>query len=164
MGLQIVSTYPTSPEARAPSEASQRPRSMAREAPTPCGRHSVHPGPKPTLKTLLHTLTKYTKSPFQPSQSFPPSLSPAHSPPNTPTYHRSSIQLRTLIYLKQHTGPLDVSREGGASAGQVERTPGRATLTSWVVGPLHAGGVGRQQQQRVSIPTRITDLDTGLPS
>ena len=32
----------------------------------------------------------------------------------TPTYHRTSIQLHTLIYLKQHTGPLDVSREGGA--------------------------------------------------
>ena len=29
----------------------------------------------------------------------------------------------------QHTGPLDVSREGGASAGQVEETPDRAALT-----------------------------------
>ena len=52
-----------------------------------------------------------------------------------------------LYTSKQHTGPLDVSREGGASATQVERTPGRATLTYYVVGPLHAGGVGRQQQQ-----------------
>ena len=33
---------------------------------------------------------------------------------------------------------MDVSREGGASASQVERTPGRATLTSWVVRPLHS--------------------------
>ena len=57
---------------------------------------------------------------------------------NKPTYNRVSIQLHTLIYLKQHTGPLDVSREGGASASHVERTPGRATLTSWVVGPLHS--------------------------
>ena len=32
-----------------------------------------------------------------------------------------------------HTGHLDISREGGASAGQVERTPDRATLNSWVV-------------------------------
>ena len=110
-----------------------------------------NPGPKPTLKTLLHTLiqsptlTKFNNSPVQPSQSCPPSLFPARSsvqsplPPlqNTPTYHRASIQLHTLIYLKQHTGPLDVSREGGASAGQVERTPGRAALTYWVVGPLH---------------------------
>ena len=106
-----------------------------------------NPGPKPTLKTLLHTLAKYTSSPVKPSQSS--SLSPAHSPPNsptsvqpplqnTPTYHRSSIQLHPLKYLKQHTGPLDVSREGGASANQVERTPDRATLTSWVVGPLHS--------------------------
>ena len=79
-----------------------------------------NPGPKPTLKTILHTLTKYTNSPVQPSQASPPSLSPAHSPPNsptsvqspvqnTPTYHRASIQMHTLIYLKQHTGPLDVS-------------------------------------------------------
>ena len=30
--------------------------------------------------------------------------------------------------VKQHTGPLDVSRESGASAGQVEETPGRASL------------------------------------
>ena len=107
---------------------------------------------KINTKTLLHTLTKYTNSPVQPSQSSPPSLSPAHSPPNsptsvqsplpplqnTPTYHRAFIQLHTLIYLKRHTGPLDVSREGGASASQVERTPGRATVTSWVVGPLHS--------------------------
>ena len=96
-----------------------------------------NPGPKPTVKTLLHTLTKYTYSPVQPSQSS--SLSPAHSPPNlptyvpsplqnTPTYHRASIQLHTLIYLKQHTGPLDVSREGGASASQVEEMPVRAAL------------------------------------
>ena len=117
-----------------------------------------NPGPKPTLKTL----TKYTNSPVQPSQSS--SLSPAHSPPNsptsvqsplqnTPTHHRASIQLYTLIYLKQHTGPLDVSREGGASANQVERTPGRATLSSWVVGPLHSytqeGWVDNNNQLRV---------------
>ena len=139
---KLYPTYPASQEARAPSfflEASHA---------TPQLRSGESkPGPKPTLKSLLHTLTKYTNSPVQPSQSS--SLSPAHSPPNsptsvqsllqnTPTYHRASIQLHTLIYLKQHTGPLDVSREGGASASQVERTPGRATLTSWVVGPLHS--------------------------
>ena len=100
--------------------------------------------------THTHSIP-HTNSLVQPSQSSPPSLSPAHSPPNsptsvqshlpplqnTPTYHRASIQLHALIYLKQHTGPLDVSREGGASASQVERTPDRATLTYWVVGPLH---------------------------
>ena len=131
-----------------------RPRNMAGGAPAPCVRHESNPGPKPTLKTLLDTLTQsptltqYTNSPVQLSQSFPPSLSPAHSPTyvqsplhplqNTTTYHRAFIQLHTLIYLKQHTGPLDVSREGGASASQVERTPGRATLAYWVVGPLHS--------------------------
>ena len=125
-----------------------------------------NPGPKPTLKPFythslnLHTLTKYTNSPVQPCQSSPPSLSPVHSPPNsptsvqshlsplknTPTYHRASIQLHTLIYLKQHTGPLDVSREGSSSASKVERTPGKATLLGCRTPPhLHAGGVGRQQ-------------------
>ena len=40
--VQIVSTYPASPEARPPSflgKPAVRPRSMAGEAPTPCGRH-----------------------------------------------------------------------------------------------------------------------------
>ena len=46
----------------------------------------------------------------------------------TPTYHRPPIQLYTPIYLKQHTGPLDVSRESSPSAGQVEETPGRFSL------------------------------------
>ena len=84
--------------------------------------------PKPTLKTVLHTLTqsptltKYSNSPVQPYQSSPPSLSPAthrlthphlsnpicplcKTHPHT-TEHRFNC---TLIYLKQHTGPLDVS-------------------------------------------------------
>ena len=67
-----------------------------------------NPGPKPTVKTLLHTLTKYTNSPVHPSQSSSPSLSTAHSLPNLPTsvhsplqniptYHRASIQLHTYI-------------------------------------------------------------------
>ena len=57
---------------------------------------------------------------------------------NTPTYHIAYIQLHTLIYLKQHTGLLDVSRECVASASRVERTPDGAILTYWVVGPLHS--------------------------
>ena len=32
----------------------------------------------------------------------------------------------------------NVSREGGASDGHVERTPGMAALTYWVVGPLRS--------------------------
>ena len=65
---------------------------------------------------------------------------PSAPPPlqNTPTYHKPSIQLHTLIYLKQHTGPLDVSRESGASTSQVEGTSGRTVLNYWVVGPLHS--------------------------
>ena len=43
-------------------------------------------------------------------------------------YHRPPIQLHTPIHIKQHTGPLDVFRESGASAGHVEERPGRAAL------------------------------------
>ena len=48
----------------------------------------------------------------------------------------------------KHTGPLDVSRESDASAGQVEETPDRASLEKLgcrTLPQLHAGGVGRQQ-------------------
>ena len=150
---KLYPPYPASLETRTPSflggSQSCDPASWLAERQLLAGDIESNPGPKPTLKTLLHTLTKYTNSPVQPSQSYPPSLSPAHLPPNsptsvqsplqnTPTYHRASIQLRTLIHLRQHNGPLDVSREVGASASQVEMTPGRATLTSWVVGPLHS--------------------------
>ena len=105
----------------------------------------IESNPKPTLKTLLHTLTqshtltKYTKSPVHPYSPHPTHrLTHPHLPnpicPLCKTHpHTIYIQLHTLIYLKQHTGPLDVSREGGASASQVERTPGRATITYWVV-------------------------------
>ena len=44
---------------------------------------------------------------------------------------------------------VSLSRESGASAGQVEETPGRASLKKLVCRTppqLHAGGVGRQQQ------------------
>ena len=71
---------------------------------------------------------------------------------NTPTYHRPPIQLHTPIYLKQHTGPLDVSQESGVSADQVEGTPGRAFLEKLgcrTPPQLHAGGVARQQQQLI---------------
>ena len=107
-----------------------------------------------SLNTLIHQ-----SNPLNPTHTHSPQPTPRLTHPylsnplcplcNTPTYHRASIQLHTLIYLKQHTGPLDVSWEGGASAGQVEKTPGRATLPSWVVGLLHSctGEVGRQQQQ-----------------
>ena len=43
-----------------------------------------------------------------------------------------------------------VSRESGAPADQVEETPGRASLEKMgcrTPPQLHAGGVGRQQQQ-----------------
>ena len=78
------------------------------------------------------------------------------------THHRPPIQLHTPIYLKQHTGPLEVSRESGASAGQVEETHGRAALKKLrcrTPPQLHAGGVGRQQQQEGMITgTAFVDL------
>ena len=46
---------------------------------------------------------------------------------------------------------LIVSRESGAPADQVEETPGRASLETLgcrTPPQLHAGGVGRQQQQQ----------------
>ena len=85
-----------------------------------------------------HSLIHQSNPPHSPQPTHRlthPHLSPLQ---NTPTYLRASIQLHTLIYIKQHTGPLDFSREGGVSARQVERTPGRATLTYWVVGPLYS--------------------------
>ena len=71
-----------------------------------------NPGPKPTLKSLLHTrtkpptLTKYTNSSVQPPQSSPPSLYQAHSPPKSPTsvqppkshpLHHPAHSLSTLL-------------------------------------------------------------------
>ena len=47
---------------------------------------------------------------------------------------------------------MDVSRESGASADQVEETPGRASLEKLgcrTPPQLHAGGVGRQQQHNI---------------
>ena len=157
---KLYPPYPASPEARAPSflggSQSCYPAAWLAERQLLAGDIESNPGPKPTLKKpFIHslnppTLTKYANSPVQPSQSSPPSFPPpthrlTHphlSNPlcplcKTPTYHRASIQPHTL-HLKQHTGPLDVSREGGASASHVERTRGRATITYCVVGPLHS--------------------------
>ena len=80
---------------------------------------------------------------------------------NTPTYHRPPFQLHTPIYLKQHTGPLVVSRESGAPADQVEETPGRASLEKLgcrTPPQLHAGGVGRQHRLRTVIPPSPSDV------
>ena len=63
---------------------------------------------------------------------------------------RSAYSLRETLSPTQDTGPLVVSRESGAPADQVEETPGRASLEKLgcrTPPQLHAGGVGRQQQQ-----------------
>ena len=87
--VQIVSTYPASPEARPPSflgKPAVRPRSMAGGVPTACGRHLVQPRTKTNTNTRTQppTLTKYTSSSVQPPQTFPPPLSLVHPPPKTP--------------------------------------------------------------------------------
>ena len=134
-------------------------------------------GPKPTLKTLLHTLNTLIlqSNPLNPPH--PHSPQPTHrlthphiSNPlsslcktHTHTTERASIQLHTLIYLKQHTGPLYVSREGGASASQVERTPGRANLTSWVVGPHHSyTQEGSVDNNMLRLATVRTDIEASI--
>ena len=101
--------------------------------------------PRETRRTLAQLRTN--KSPIL--ISYLHKVDETHHPSplqNTPTYHRPPFQLHTSIYLKQHTGPLDVSRESGAPAGQVEETPGRASLEKLgcrTPPQLHAGGVGR---------------------
>ena len=63
---------------------------------------------------------------------------------------RSAYSLRETLSPTQDTGPLVVSRESGAPADQVEETPGRASLEKLACRTppqLHAGEVGRQQQQ-----------------
>ena len=95
--VQIVSTYPASPEARPPSFFGEASRA-----------------------------------------------SPQHG-------WRSAYSLRETLSPTQDTGPLNVSRESGAPADQVEETPGRASLEKLgcrTPPQLHPGGVGRQQQQQ----------------
>ena len=59
--------------------------------------------------------------------------------------------------IESNPGPkptLDVSRESGAPADQVEETPGRASLEKLgcrTTPQLTAGGVGRQQQQQCKV-------------
>ena len=143
---KLYPPYPASPEARAPSffgKPVMRARIMAAERQLLSGDIESKPGPKPTLRpfdthslnpphsinTLIHE-SNPLNPPLSQTHSLPnsPTSVQSHLPPlqNTPTYHRASIQLHTLIYLKQHTGTLDVSREDVASASRVE--------TYWVVG------------------------------
>ena len=92
--VQIVSTYPASPEARPPSFWGSQPcvpAAWLAERLLLAGDIESNPGPKPTLKTLTHTrtqpptITKYTNSSIQPPQTRPPPLSLVHHPPKTPT-------------------------------------------------------------------------------
>ena len=111
----VYPPYPGSPEARAPiylGSQSCNPATWLAERQVLAGHIESNPGLKPTLKALLHSLNPpLTISPIQPSQSSPPSLSPNHTPPksptsvksylpplqNTPTYHRASSTAHTYI-------------------------------------------------------------------
>ena len=71
---------------------------------------------------------------------------------------RSAYSLRETLSPIQD-GPLDVSRESSAPAGQMEETPSRASLEKLgcrTPPQLHVGGVGRQQQH--DSDTLIMDL------
>ena len=112
-----------------------------------------NPGPKPTLKTLLHTLTqsptltKYTNSPVQPSQSSPPPLSPAHSPTSVPSAKHTHIP--QSIYSTAHTYIPQTTywTSGCLPGGWCLCWQGCLNLLGCRTHPqLHAGGVGRRQQ------------------
>ena len=63
--------------------------------------------------------------------------------------------------IESNPGPLDVSRESGVLADQVEETPGRASLAKLgcrTPPQLHAGGVGRQQQHENSVKNQLLSL------
>ena len=80
--MPIVSTYPASSEARPPSFLGSQPCVPApwlAERLLIAGDIESNPGPKPTLKTLLHELISPTPS------NIPTRLSLVHSSPKTPT-------------------------------------------------------------------------------
>ena len=126
---------------------------MAGGAPAPCGRHLNPIQDQNNTKKLFYThslnpphslnILIHQSNPLNPPQPTHRLTHPHLSNPICPlckTLPHTTEHLfnSTIIYLKQLTGPLDVSREGGASASQIERTPGRATLTYWLAGPLHS--------------------------
>ena len=112
---------------------------------------------KTNTKTLLHTLTKYTNSPVQPSQS-----SPAHSPtsvqsPLPPLQHThipQSIYSTAHTYIPQATYWTSGYLPGGWCLcwwkGRLD------TLTSWFVAPLHSytqeGWVDNNNMMYLSVP------------
>ena len=92
--MQIVSTYPASPEARPPiffwGSQPCVPAAWLAERLLLAGDIESNPGPRPTLKTPTHTqpptLTKFTDSLIQPPRPCPSPLSIVHPPPKTPTH------------------------------------------------------------------------------
>ena len=90
--VQIVSTYPASPEDRPPSffgKPAVRSRSMAGGAPTPCGRHWVQPRTKANTQDPYTHPTTHTHQVhwlFNPIPSALPAPT-LHSPPTTQNTH-----------------------------------------------------------------------------
>ena len=130
-----------------------KPASWLAERQLLAGDIESNPGPKPTLKKPLHTLTpphslntlihqSNPLNPTQPTHRIPhPHLSNHICPlcktnPHTAEHLFNCTHLYTsnnILYLWMSPG-----RVVRASASRLERTPGRATLTYWVVGPLHS--------------------------
>ena len=133
--MKIVSTlscFPGGPGPQVFSEATHatlhhgwRSASSLRETLSPIQDQNQYKKPFTHTHSIPHTTS--------PVQSSPAHICPIPSVPSAKHTH-----IPQIIYSTAHTNILDVSREGGASASQVERTPDRATLTYWVVGPLHS--------------------------
>ena len=133
---KLYPPYPASQEARALSFFGEA--SHARES---------NPGPKPTLKTLLHTLTKYTNSPVPLNPPHPHSPQPTHRLPHphlsTPlckTHPHTTEHLFNCTHLYTSSNILDLWMPPGRVVPLLASWKGRlaATLTYWVVGPLHS--------------------------
>ena len=92
--------------------------------------------PRETRRTLAQLRTN--KSPILISYLHKVAETHYHSPLCLlcKTHSHTIYSFDTPIYLKQHTGPLNVSRQSSASASQVEGTSGRTALNNWVVGPV----------------------------
>ena len=106
--VQIVPIYPASTEARPPSFFVSQ--SWLAERLLLAGDIESNPGPKPTLTPFYTqnpppTLTKYTNSSGQPSQSSPSSLSQVQSPHKSPTSVQNPSLTPYTLDLIQPTHP-----------------------------------------------------------
>ena len=154
--VQIVSTLSCSPEAQAPSflgKPVMQPRIMAGGAPAPCGDIESNPGPIPTLKPFythslnpphsLNTLI-HQSNPLNPPQPTHRLTHPHLSNPICPlckTHPHTTEHPFNCTHLYTSNNILDLWMSPGRVVPLLARWKGRlgrATLTYWVVGPLHS--------------------------